>query len=147
MKLISSVTVAFLLALAFGCADDEIVQRDRYTYTIANNTDFDVSVEVYQAEDGVRANTFAIDSDRVFFKDTILSRQWTIEEFLGGDSLIIRFSDGKTLTYKCLSNGIGCNTERNIYRSFTSAPVASTDEIRDINRGYQIEQQDYDRAE
>lgn len=149
MKLsrISNLTAVFLLVLTLGCGDDEIVPQDRYTYAITNDTDFALSIEVYQAADGARTNTFAIDPSTAFGQDTILSREWTVEEFLGGDSLIIRFSDGKSLTYKCLSNGAGCNVDRNIYRSFSRPSTASTAEIRDTFRAYQIGSEDYQRAE
>ena len=130
-----------------GCGDDEIVQRTRYTYIVSNASTFDLSVDVYQAVDGSWSNTFDISNDLVYDQDTILSQEWTVEDFLGGDSLVIRFSDGKELTYKCLSDGSGCDIDRNIFTSFSEPSTASTEEIRDVVRSYILTIEDYQRAE
>lgn len=147
MKLSNSISVFFLLLFMVGCGDDEIVQRTRYTYIVGNASTFDLSVDVYQAVDGSRSNTFDISNDLVYDQDTILSQEWTVEDFLGGDSLVIRFSDGKELTYKCLSDGSGCDIDRNIFTSFSEPSTASTEEIRDVVRSYILTIEDYQRAE
>lgn len=137
------------ILLLCSCGEDFDARIVDFSYTISNQSNQNLVIDVYDTYTQTKYKGITLNKGTYYQSDTSFYESdqfWSVSNFLGGDSVVIKFDDGKELLYKCLQEGQGCSEARNIFNDYTSTRT-ETDNLVEILYSYEITESDYLNAQ